>query len=248
MSRRAPLAEIFTSYQGEGPLVGVRQLFVRVRGCDLTCRYCDTPAARTTAGDCAVETAPGSREFVRTANPLTAQEVVAGHATAAAGLHSIALTGGEPLLYPEFVCELGEAARGHCLPLYLETGGHHPRELAAVIARVAFVSMDLKLPATLAEPLPLEVFVESYAVAQGCPVAVKIVVTADTAADEVAAGCRLLAAVSRTGPVILQPVTATAAGLAPPDTHALDRLYQAARSFIEQVRVIPQCHRLLGVL
>ena len=38
MSTAVPLAEVFTSFQGEGPLVGVCQLFVRVRGCDLACR------------------------------------------------------------------------------------------------------------------------------------------------------------------------------------------------------------------
>jgi 7-carboxy-7-deazaguanine synthase len=39
------VAEIFRSIQGEGRLTGVESLFVRVAGCNLRCRYCDTPYA-----------------------------------------------------------------------------------------------------------------------------------------------------------------------------------------------------------
>jgi len=38
--------EIFSSFQGEGTLVGRRQIFIRFAGCPLRCSYCDTPEAR----------------------------------------------------------------------------------------------------------------------------------------------------------------------------------------------------------
>ena len=34
--------EIFSSIQGEGPVVGYKQLFIRFCGCNLNCNYCDT--------------------------------------------------------------------------------------------------------------------------------------------------------------------------------------------------------------
>ena len=46
------IAEIFRSIQGEGRLTGTESIFVRTSGCNLRCRYCDTPyASWTPEGD-----------------------------------------------------------------------------------------------------------------------------------------------------------------------------------------------------
>jgi len=39
------IAEIFHSIQGEGSLLGTPSLFIRTSGCNLRCRWCDTPYA-----------------------------------------------------------------------------------------------------------------------------------------------------------------------------------------------------------
>jgi 7-carboxy-7-deazaguanine synthase len=42
---RLPIAETFVSIQGEGALTGTPSLFIRLSGCNLRCRWCDTPYA-----------------------------------------------------------------------------------------------------------------------------------------------------------------------------------------------------------
>lgn len=51
------ISEIFYSLQGEGRLVGVPSIFVRLAGCPLRCRWCDTKYAwdETAGRDCTVE-------------------------------------------------------------------------------------------------------------------------------------------------------------------------------------------------
>lgn len=43
---KAYVSEVFSSIQGEGKLLGRRQIFVRFSGCNLNCNYCDTPLSR----------------------------------------------------------------------------------------------------------------------------------------------------------------------------------------------------------
>lgn len=245
MNATAPLAEVFTSFQGEGPLVGVRQLFVRVRGCDLACDYCDTPASRILQGPCRVEVSPGSGRFRDEPNPVTPEQVLSW---APPGLHSVALTGGEPLLYPGFVRDLARQGAARGLPVYLETAGHRPEELAAVVADLGFVSLDFKLPSTLRRPVDPALFVRSYQVAQGKVVAVKIVVTDGVNLEETRVACTDLATISPRGPLVLQPATPVPGGPLPPGVERLHLLHEIALEYMADVRVIPQCHRLLGAL
>ena len=55
---------------------------------------------------------------------------------------TVSVTGGEPLLWPEFV--LGLRAMVGPRRVHLETGGAHPRTLARVVDAVDHVSLDLK--------------------------------------------------------------------------------------------------------
>ena len=120
--------EIFTSINGEGPRAGELACFVRLKGCNLRCTYCDTMYANTP--DAPSET-------------LSVEAVVAR--VLATGVHNVTLTGGEPLLAPA-ARELVAALVAHePLRVELETNGSVDLAPYLELPRVT-ATMDYKLP------------------------------------------------------------------------------------------------------
>ncbi len=70
------VCEIFDSVQGEGILIGVPHTFVRLSGCNLSCRWCDTKYAQAASG----------------------KEMEPSDVLKATGPEHVCVTGGEPLL------------------------------------------------------------------------------------------------------------------------------------------------------
>lgn len=75
------VSEIFISIQGEGSLVGIPMIFVRLSGCNLRCTYCDTTYAYENGKEFSID------EVLRIIK--------------SSRLKYIAITGGEPLLQNE---------------------------------------------------------------------------------------------------------------------------------------------------
>lgn len=122
MQNSVLIKEIFTSVQGEGPYVGYNQLFIRFSKCNLHCKYCDTDF----------------RSDLKEYSAIELAQIV----NSAENIHSVSLTGGEPLCDTEFLQEF--------LPLvhkkiYLETNGTQSDNLRKVIQHIDIVAMDIKL-------------------------------------------------------------------------------------------------------
>ncbi len=98
------IAELFTSLQGEGLLAGTPSTFVRSSGCNLRCRWCDTPFTSWR---------PEGEEW-------TAERIV--EAVEDLGVSHVVLTGGEPLVSADAaaVCTALRADGRH---LTIETAG-----------------------------------------------------------------------------------------------------------------------------
>ena len=109
-NQRLRIAEIFSSIQGEGIWAGTPSTFVRVSGCNLRCRWCDTPyASWTPEGD--------FQEI---------GQIVA--AVSASAIKHVVLTGGEPMLFDPIVNLAGELTElGHVVTI--ETAGTVFRDL-----------------------------------------------------------------------------------------------------------------------
>ena len=85
------VVEKFTSINGEGTRAGELAVFIRFKGCNLRCSYCDTMWANTS--EC-----PYKEE--------TPEEIL--NYVLGTGIHNVTLTGGEPLLHyklPSSGCE-----------------------------------------------------------------------------------------------------------------------------------------------
>jgi 7-carboxy-7-deazaguanine synthase len=98
------IAELFYSIQGEGSLVGVPSVFVRTSGCNLRCRWCDTPYTswRPEGTDWTIE------RILDEVKAYPARHVV--------------VTGGEPMIAPEIV-PLTERLRDAGRHITIETAG-----------------------------------------------------------------------------------------------------------------------------
>lgn len=120
--------EVFSSIQGEGKLIGRRQVFIRFSGCNLDCNYCDTPLSR----DPNYGTIFSIHELFNSIDNLITPD-----------FHSISLTGGEPLLHADFIKDFLEEYNFDCL---LETNGSLPREIEKIASLIKYASLDIKLP------------------------------------------------------------------------------------------------------
>ena len=248
---RVPVLEVFSSFQGEGPRVGERQVFVRLAKCDLRCAFCDTPESYPTPETARIQLeAPHGRED-RLPNPLTVADLLAAveRLDQPPGLHAaVSITGGEPLLHPQAVYALAVGVRALGLRVHLETGGHRPGALRHVLDVVDEVTPDFKLESATGAPTPLAAHAECYALLEGAGklLAIKAVVGGDTPASEVAAAAAFCAEHAPSAPFILQPVTPGSHGPGKPSLYHLYHLHDAAGARHPDVRLIPQVHVSLG--
>jgi 7-carboxy-7-deazaguanine synthase len=99
------IAEIFYSVQGEGSLVGVPSVFIRTSGCNLRCRWCDTPyTSWSPQGD-----------------EMTVDAIVEQAQSYSVAKYAV-VTGGEPMIAPQVV-ELTQRLRAAGFHITVETAG-----------------------------------------------------------------------------------------------------------------------------
>ena len=242
---RENIIEIFSSIQGEGKYVGCRQIFVRLEGCNLDCTYCDTENEIGGHAHCMVEERAGTHELIPYENPLSVEKVaeIVTHLTGDVPHHSLSITGGEPLLHVPFIKEL---AAHIDLPIFLETNGTLDRALAECIDCISHISMDLKLPDVLSAPV-WDAHARFLEIACTKDVYVKVVVAAETSAEDVGHAAHLVADIAPATLLILQPVTPYGGCTAPTPARLLE-LQRIALRHISDVRIIPQTHRMMDLL
>ncbi|MDP8299036.1 MAG: 7-carboxy-7-deazaguanine synthase QueE [Candidatus Tantalella remota] len=226
----AGISEIFLSYQGEGPFVGSRQLFVRFYGCNLNCEYCDTSLE---SYKCFSREALLGKvlDFDDDYNELT-------------------LTGGEPLLHADFIrgfLTLFKRHRDH--KVYLETNGTLPEKMKKIIDLVDTIAMDVKLPSSSGSKSGMwNEHAESIDIAAQKELVVKAVVTASTTMDDIKKMGGILSGTERGPVIVLQPVTPVNENVGVPDGEMMSyfKAYLKKETGLETV-VLGQVHKYLGI-
>jgi organic radical activating enzyme len=232
MSEEGHLLEIFSSFQGEGPYAGTRQIFVRLSGCHLRCVYCDTPESWERSRTWSF----GGR--IR-ANPATVRETL--EAVESLGPHpSLSFTGGEPVLQPDFVRETARGVRALGMKTYLDTSGTRADLLARCADSIDIFAFDIKLPSCPGVKMDFEDTRRCLELARGREAFVKIVVMKGTREAELARAAGL---VPESMLLVLQLVTPVNPATERPEGEELGRLRRAAG---REVLVLPQLHVLAG--
>jgi 7-carboxy-7-deazaguanine synthase len=99
------VSEIFYSIQGEGILTGVPSIFIRTSGCNLRCRWCDTPYA----------------SWEPEGDDLSPAEIITRISQWPSARH-VVLTGGEPMV-ARGIRELAAMLRDRSFHITIETAG-----------------------------------------------------------------------------------------------------------------------------
>ena len=219
---KVKIKEIFESIQGEGPYIGYKQLFIRFCNCNLKCNYCDT-------------------EFSSDINfeeyyPHELADIV----NKSQNVHSISLTGGEPLLSVEFLKEF--------LPLvdkkiYLETNATLSDKFIEIKNLVDIVSADIKLESSTGLKNTLKLHDNFLQNCAGIETFAKIVFNKNITDNEINQCCSI--GIKHNIELILQPEM-TGNNMRE-DIDFCETTLDKFLSQYDKVRLIPQVHKFLNV-
>ena len=229
---KADIVDIFSSIQGEGVFVGAKQIFIRFKQCNLACRFCDESR----------DIKPKDYTLLDLLSEVKFLELSNGPH------HSVSLTGGEPLLYTDFLEQFLKLLKKEGFKVYLETNGTLPDELSKVITLVDIIAMDFKLPSSTGEKSFWAEHKRFLKVASKSKVFVKVVVTPKTTAEDIKRAILLIKEARQDIPLILQPAMPVK-----PDDRDVDKnkllkfLEIGSRNHLDNIRVIPQIHKVLGI-
>ena len=125
-----PIVEIFNTLEGEGLWIGQPRVLLRIGGCLVGCKGCDS-----------VHTWTLKQSTLQTLNEIVATVVLTARAT-----RVVSITGGEPMHYPVQVYALARLLREKGFKLNLETSG-------TILSSFVFgvfdtLSLDIKTPSS----------------------------------------------------------------------------------------------------
>ncbi len=235
---RVRVSEIFTSFEGEGVFVGKKTLFIRLSGCHLKCRWCDTKHALPLDSGTDYELNEVKDLIVKQLQPFT---------------YKVNFTGGEPLLQTDAVVQLADFIKTHTnLRTYIESSCFDSELFSKIlpymdICKVEFKTEDSKVvdDGDYDDLLSNEFRCLELAVKNNKTTYIKIVVTNSTNLESFK---NLVYNISKKidPSYITSFVIQPSYGIDQPTVNKLLDTYDIVQPMFPEVRIIPQLHKEIG--
>jgi organic radical activating enzyme len=236
---RVQLNEIFTSIEGEGPFFGTKTMFLRLAGCHLGCYWCDTTYA--------LGMNSGKSYLINEVKDLIIKQLQPS-------TYKINFTGGEPLIQYEAVAELGKFIKQNKgLRTYIESSCFDSSRFAKILPYIDICKIEFKMSDSKAvdyknydDLLYNEGRCLNLAISQSKSTYVKIVVTNSTNITEFRNLVKEIFEIANASNLIgfvIQP----SYGMDEPTLEKLLSFYDCVYPVYEEVRIVPQLHKLIGV-
>jgi len=222
---KARVSEIFFSKQGEGPLAGIEQIFIRFAGCSFGCIYCDTDTTVFTE--------------------YTVDELLKKVLSFKEEAHSVSITGGEPLQQICFLEKFLPELKAAEYDIYLETNGLLYKELEKIIDLVDIIAMDIKLPSVVKRPQGWNHHLKFLQTAIKKHVFCKMVTSDDTDLNDIKKAGVLISQVDKNIETIIQP--ASTVKKVGEITVRQKKFKKMLEPYLSNVNIIPQMHKVWGV-
>jgi Organic radical activating enzymes len=227
---KAPVYEVFFSYQGEGLYTGLPQIFVRFAGCNIKCSYCDTAYSVKISEKAFYTDCASLIDRIKTLHKKHKKEFTFGKP-------SVAVTGGEPLIHKDFLKQFLRGLKKSGFSTYLETNGTLPKALKEVIKFTDIVSMDFKFPSDCGKALWKKH--RDFLEISKNKTFVKCVITDKTQLQEIKKSAAIINSVSKNTHFILQP----SSGKDKPDLKELHKFYSYALKNLKNAHLMVQMHK-----
>ena len=231
------LSEIFTSIEGEGILFGTKTLFVRMAGCHLKCRWCDTSHALPMYSGNSYSLHYVKKLILDYLQPYT---------------YKVNFTGGEPLVQFEAVIELAKFVRERGLRTYLESACYDSDRFRKLLPYIDICKVEFKMSDSKVVEmdhydnlLQNEIRCLRTSVRNRKITYIKIVVTNSTESKEFAELVENIFQHVRPAEIdgfVIQPSDR----IDEPTTEGLLKLYDIVCHHYREVRIIPQLHKRIG--
>ena len=229
INNKAKITEVFSSIQGEGICLGVKQIFIRFSGCNTDCVYCDEKKKTKTS----IFSAQQLLNRIKRLNKRY-------------GRHQwVSLTGGEPLIHSGFLKAFLPQLKKKGFKVYLETNGTLPEALNSLKKHFDIISMDIKLPSSTRQNGFWKKHHEFLKLGKN-KIFVKIVVTPGTDKKDLRRAINMVKDIDPRITFILQPATKDKS-LHISTLKNTVKLADLASKDLRDIRIIPQVHKMMGI-